>query len=265
MIEKSLINNINFADLYRKQQERSGFRHKRPAEWNKRADKMAERQSAGMYTDEFISRLDLDGAETMLDIGCGTGEIPLALAGRLKKITALDFSDKMLEILRRKAEEKGISNIETMLHSWYDDWQSVPSADIVTASRSTELEDIQAGLAKLHEKARKRVYLTYRAGPAFIEKEILRELDSKIIPRPDYIYVLNVLYNMGIEAKLDFIYSDNRYKHVNDFSEFLEIVSWHAGEIDSDDTARLREFYRSGRAEEVLQRPVKWAFISWEK
>ena len=54
-----------------------------------------------------------DGIEEIVEVGCGTGKftIPLAQAG--KKVLAIDYSDEMLEIVRKKAIEYGIDkNIE---------------------------------------------------------------------------------------------------------------------------------------------------------
>ena len=50
--------------------------------------------------------------ETVLDLGCGTGAIALALAGSAKRVIGRDVSEGMLEQARRKAEEAGIENVE---------------------------------------------------------------------------------------------------------------------------------------------------------
>ncbi|WP_331232758.1 class I SAM-dependent methyltransferase [Natronorarus salvus] len=50
--------------------------------------------------------------ETVLDLGCGTGAIALALAGEAKSVIGRDVSEGMLEQARRKAEEAGVENVE---------------------------------------------------------------------------------------------------------------------------------------------------------
>ena len=57
-------------------------------------------------------------ADTMqvLEYGCGTGMISRALSPQVKKITAVDTSPRMLEVLRQKAGEEKIANLETRAH-----------------------------------------------------------------------------------------------------------------------------------------------------
>jgi len=50
--------------------------------------------------------------ETVLDLGCGTGAITLALAADAERVIGRDVSEGMLEQARRKAEEAGIENVE---------------------------------------------------------------------------------------------------------------------------------------------------------
>lgn len=68
------------------------------------------------YEDEvakFISKLeslDLDNA-IAVDVGCGTGVLPLVAAKYFKKIYAFDVSEEMLRIAKEKSAAKNISNI----------------------------------------------------------------------------------------------------------------------------------------------------------
>ena len=48
------------------------------------------------------------GKLKILDVGCGTGEISLILAGMGHQVTGLDLSDKMMEKGRVKAKERGL-------------------------------------------------------------------------------------------------------------------------------------------------------------
>lgn len=60
----------------------------------------------------LISRFAPLPAEIWADIGAGTGFFALPLAARVEKVHALDLSEKMLELLRRKLEVKQVENIE---------------------------------------------------------------------------------------------------------------------------------------------------------
>ena len=47
-----------------------------------------------------------------MEYGCGTGLITLMLADKLQKITAIDISAEMLELLKAKITNRMISNIK---------------------------------------------------------------------------------------------------------------------------------------------------------
>ena len=52
----------------------------------------------------------------VLEYGCGTGMVSRALSPHVAQIMAVDTSPQMLEVLRRKAGEEKIINIETLVH-----------------------------------------------------------------------------------------------------------------------------------------------------
>lgn len=58
----------------------------------------------------LLPLLQLTDQQHWLDFGSGTGLLSVPLAARVGRVTALDTSEKMLEVLA----EKGISNIETL-------------------------------------------------------------------------------------------------------------------------------------------------------
>ncbi|NTW56003.1 MAG: class I SAM-dependent methyltransferase [Chlorobiaceae bacterium] len=51
------------------------------------------------------------GWKNALEIGCGTGLVSLLIAPHTEKLTAIDTSREMVEVLRHKISESGISNI----------------------------------------------------------------------------------------------------------------------------------------------------------
>lgn len=74
--------------------------------WDKRrmSVQLAEVESS------LLPLLQLTDQQHWLDFGAGTGLLSVPLAARVEWVTALDTSEKMLEVLA----EKGISNIETL-------------------------------------------------------------------------------------------------------------------------------------------------------
>lgn len=54
----------------------------------------------------------LDEKGTLLDLGCGTGELAVPLASSFEKVIGLDPSPEMLEEARERAEREKVTNIE---------------------------------------------------------------------------------------------------------------------------------------------------------
>jgi len=54
----------------------------------------------------------LSGDETVLDLGTGTGAIALAVAESAGRVVGRDISEGMMDEARRKAAERGLSNVE---------------------------------------------------------------------------------------------------------------------------------------------------------
>lgn len=56
------------------------------------------------------------GPETeVLDFGCGTGLLSLAIQPRARSVIAVDSSPEMIETLRKKLHGQGITNVKTLL------------------------------------------------------------------------------------------------------------------------------------------------------
>lgn len=201
-----IISDIDFAAMYRRHVKLSGRTATSAGDWDARAKNLSGNvpDDGSGYTREFIRRMDLSGANTLLDIGCGPGTIALAAAGQLGHVVALDYSPVMLECLRDRARTLGLGNVETCLRSWEDDWSDVPECDIVVASRSSMVSDMAQALAKMTGHARQRCYMTHRAANAS-EAGGGVPVPGRPHAFPDYIYIVNILYGMGLNPRLDYI------------------------------------------------------------
>lgn len=79
-----------------------------PDDWNAASsDRVADPQTR--WGAEVLDRLPLNGDETVLDAGCGTGRVTELLAERLPlgRVVALDRSAAMLEEARRRLARFG--------------------------------------------------------------------------------------------------------------------------------------------------------------
>ncbi|MGM0653271.1 MAG: class I SAM-dependent methyltransferase [Bacillota bacterium] len=62
--------------------------------------------------EDMSSKLDLTAFDTALDVGCGTGAFCSILNEKGLKVTGIDAAEKMLDIARKKPENKAIQFIK---------------------------------------------------------------------------------------------------------------------------------------------------------
>lgn len=258
------LDDIDFAERYRQHLRRSARPSKPPGAWDKRAVELAGKPLGGAYTDAFIRLMDLSGARSLLDIGCGPGTLCLPLAAQFERIYALDYSPGMLACLQARIDESGVDNVQPLQCAWEDDWSAVPVCDILIASRSGLVEDLDAALEKIHRHTRLRAYMTQLAGGHFIDPAIARLLGREQASVPDYIYTLNLLHQRGIHPRLDYIELPSRLAGCATFEEFAERVAWSLGPLDDAQRESLADWYHAD-PERARQggAPMRWAFIGW--
>ena len=113
---------IDFNGIYKEQKEKSSFKTKSKDAWDKKAVSMNQRVHNSIYNEQFLKQIKLDGIESLLDVGCGVGNLSLLFAKKLKEVYSLDYSSKMLEILEENAKKGKLSNIKTInkYFFWFD-------------------------------------------------------------------------------------------------------------------------------------------------
>ena len=83
--------------------------------WDKRS-KVFDEQVLSVYENAYKKTIKrsipfLKPEDTMLEIGCGTGNATIPLSQYVKKITAIDISEEMMLKAAEKAKEEGRENI----------------------------------------------------------------------------------------------------------------------------------------------------------
>ena len=132
--------------------------------WNKRAYKYSQRpisdeaayeKKLGITRGYF--RPDMD----VLEIGCGTGSTAIAHAPYVKHILATDFSAKMIEIARDKAQAAGIDNVS---------FEALPVDELGVADASVDAVMAHSLLHLLEDKERTiaDVYRMLKPGGVFV-------------------------------------------------------------------------------------------------
>ncbi|MFZ0172216.1 MAG: class I SAM-dependent methyltransferase [Acidimicrobiales bacterium] len=59
-----------------------------------------------------IAEADPGPADLAVDLGCGSGQVTLALASRAASVLAVDVSQKMIDLLLENARTAGVNNVE---------------------------------------------------------------------------------------------------------------------------------------------------------
>ena len=92
-------------------------------------------------SEEFISKeakeklFHLDGGKTLLDFGCGAGELLVYYAPEYEKLIGVDFSASMLDEANRRIREKKYENVSLILADDKTVWKKLDSSfDRITAA-----------------------------------------------------------------------------------------------------------------------------------
>ena len=130
------------------------------------------------YSERVVQNLRPSADWSVLDVGCGAGTLAIPLAGLVRRVTAIDFSDAMIALLNHRCLENSLTNITARVIGWEDDWEQAGIAehDVAIASRSLIVDDLQAALCKLNSKARRRVYLSSLVGDCPCDRKIFEIL-----------------------------------------------------------------------------------------
>ncbi|WP_330633356.1 class I SAM-dependent methyltransferase [Halocatena halophila] len=63
---------------------------------------------------EILEEMGLSKEDTVVDLGTGTGVLPIAIADHCDRVVAVDISETMIKMVDKSIEKYGIQNIETV-------------------------------------------------------------------------------------------------------------------------------------------------------
>jgi SAM-dependent methyltransferase len=240
--------------------------------WDGRSRSFAKHVNRTCYAENFLKIMAPQPQWTVLDMGCGAGTLALPLADKVQSVTAVDFSEKMLAILREECLCRNISNIEMIHASWEDDWAAagIGQYDVAIASRSLVVDDLKGMIAKLNHAARKRVFIVTVVGDGPHDRQAYEAVGRELQVGPDYIYNYNVLYQVGIYAKVDFIVQEVRDSYA-DREGAVDSVRWMFPEMAREEDEKLDAYLakhlicRDDQWMLDYAKTVRWAVLWWEK
>ena len=247
---------------------------KKDKNWDEAAAGFYRRTKKDDYNDALFSKLILDENDTVLDVGCGEGSITIPIAKKVKKVIGIDSSPKMLEFLKKRAEDNEISNIESILMPIEDiSYSEIGDVDVVICSRSLNgIIPIDKVLTELNKIANKYVFITI-FGPENkkIEKDFDRELNIKTEDFPNYNYFFNILFNMGIYANIE-RFDLNNYREYNSIEEAmdngkfrLDLYSGEEKKLLKEYLKRILSFDSATKKYYNTKDKADWILIWWKK
>jgi len=264
---------LDWNRIWRETRQQRTCQSKGRQDWDRKAASFARRNRQSPYIDHLLTIINPAPTATVLDVGAGPGTLAIPLAGRVRRVTALDFSARMLEELTAGAAAAGVGNITTVRGAWEDDWAAlgVLPHDVAVASRSLAVDDLAAALVKLNHFARQRVYLTDRVGAGPFDPEVFAAVGRPFQPGPDYIITLNLLYSLGIHARVDFIPAEYSASYASR-EEAVDSLLWMLEELQPGEAARFEAYLAERLSRQAdgtwrvsrHHRPL-WAVLWWEK
>ncbi len=263
---------IDWNKLWQNARRRKSWNSKQPADWDKKAPSFSKRNRNSPYISLFLSHLALGDSLSVLDVGCGPGTLAIPLAARVGHVTCVDYSKVMLELVEQRAEDKGLTNVQTIHCAWEDDWEThdITPHDFAISSRSIGVHDLVGALKKLNNFARKRVFVTDRISPTPFDPEAFAAIGRPFNAGPDYIYTVNCLYSLGIHPSVTILELDGDFLF-STMEKAVESYSWMIKDLSTTETKKLTEYVRSKvvRSDEnglTVRRtnPPRWALISWQ-
>jgi len=222
------IDKINWEQLWKDELKRSEVENTTQLNWDKFAEQFERQYSRSDYRDKVLKKVHTEPDYTVLDVGCGPGNLAVPLASRVKSVTALDMSQDMLRLAKQQATAQKISNITFVRFDLEDViiGKDIQPHDVVVCSRAFPKQNPKGSLLKLNQAAKKYVYLTLKTIDDDAYKfytNLYQEIGKEYRTYQDYIYGYKLLYQMGILAHIDFIdYTDSfRYEKAEDAFQIL--------------------------------------------
>jgi SAM-dependent methyltransferase len=182
--------------------------------WNAaRARRYAAQVGTTVKDDPLFRRVraEVGRDSSVLDVGAGTGRFSLALAPRVRHVTAVDPSPAMLRVLDREARRLGAHNVHPVVGTWEE--VEVAPADVSVCSYVLPLiEDARGFLAKLDAATGQRAFVYMNAASADLLVDALwRHFHGRPRrPSPTHLDAVAVLAEVGVTAEVEAVEAPTR-------------------------------------------------------
>ena len=272
------IEDFDWVEMWKEAIEGShwGQRAGMPEFWDERVDwfeKLVQQSDrAGM----IMSRIEIEPDYRVLDIGAGPGTTAIPLAKIVRSVTVVEPSSGMLARLKENASKHNLANITYIPKKWEDveigKGKDIEAGehDVVIASHSLVMKNIKTAIIKMNNAAKRSVYIFIVAGRrnekagSSLWSLFNRE---KLGNRPDYIYLYNILYQLGIYANVEIIDANHNMRFPDLDAAVQHYKTWM--NVSGDDEERLRLYLSENLVKEndafLLKHKLRTAMIWWRK
>ena len=208
-----------------------------------------ERAADGYHADCLAARVPaivervlrwVGPSDSVLEVGAGSGGFTLPVAQRAGRVTALDYSPAMLRVLGENVRRAGLDNVTAAA----GDLETAPLElhDVVLAANALyRVRDARPVVERLLQAAQKRLLVVWSVGRAQAWERAAREAvaPGRYRPGPDYIHLLDVLYELGADAEVELLVVAHDRVYSNQDEALAALTTWP--NPTSEELERCRE------------------------
>lgn len=242
--------------------------------WDRRADRFARRVQAADPTNDPLTIAVLElarAADTVLDVGAGTGRYALPLAAAIAHVTAVEPASAMREQLDRALEQRQVRNVTVVPSRWEE--TTVERHDLVLCANVLyPIAEVVPFISKLDSHARRTCAIIMRVDQmgAMIEPLWWEIWGHGCPPEPALLDLYNLLFAMGIRANIRLAgrTEPQSYADIDDaLGQVRNQLFLPADRSEHDDRIRafLAEMLVPGEAGFAAPSSPQYALVWWDK